>query len=83
MVRAGIEKSKNKISEIVLAGGSAMIPKIQSLVKDYFNGREPNIRVKPDEVIALGASVHVHSLYISDFITFTAEVFVSLCHIYT
>ena len=61
MVRAGIERRKNKINEIVLVGGSAMIPKIQSLVKDYFDGREPNIRVKPDEAMAPGAAIHVHS----------------------
>lgn len=48
-----------------------MIPRIQSLVKDYFDGREPNIRVKPAEAMALGAAIYVHSPY-SDFITFTA-----------
>ncbi|OEL31771.1 Luminal-binding protein 5 [Dichanthelium oligosanthes] len=60
MVQAKLEKSKNKIDEIVLVGGSVMIPKIQRLVKDYFDGREPNIRVKPDEAVALGAAYHVH-----------------------
>jgi heat shock protein 5 len=40
-----------------------MVPdtKIQRLFKDYFDGREPNVRVKPDEAVALGAAVHVHS----------------------
>ncbi|CAL4896857.1 unnamed protein product [Urochloa decumbens] len=60
MAQAGLER-RSKIDEIVLAGGSAMIPKIQRLVKDYFGGREPNIRVKPGEAVALGAVVYVHS----------------------
>ncbi|TVU50909.1 hypothetical protein EJB05_02306 [Eragrostis curvula] len=59
MVDAELEK--NMIDEIVLVGGSTMIPKIQKLVKDYFGGKAPNIRVKPDEAIALGAAVLVHS----------------------
>ncbi|CAN6344444.1 unnamed protein product [Urochloa humidicola] len=60
MAQAGLERRKSKIDEIVLVGGSTMIPKIQRLVKDYFGGREPSIRVKPDEAVALGA-VYVHS----------------------
>ncbi|GJM87971.1 hypothetical protein PR202_ga03983 [Eleusine coracana subsp. coracana] len=55
------ELEKNMIHEIVLVGGSAVIPKIQKLVKDYFGGKDPNISVKPDEAIALGAAVIVHS----------------------
>ncbi|GJM87974.1 hypothetical protein PR202_ga03986 [Eleusine coracana subsp. coracana] len=55
------ELEKNMIDEIVLVGGSAVIPKIKKLVKDYFGGKEPNISVKPDEAIALGAAVIVHS----------------------
>ncbi|CAL4896859.1 unnamed protein product [Urochloa decumbens] len=61
MAQAGLERRKNNIDEIVLVGGSVVIPKIQRLVKDYFGGREPNIRVKPDEAVALGALVYVHS----------------------
>ncbi|CAN6344441.1 unnamed protein product [Urochloa humidicola] len=61
MVQAGLERRKNRIDEIVLVGGGAMVPKIQKLVKDYFGGRQPNVSVKPDEVIALGAVVYVHS----------------------
>ncbi|TVU50899.1 hypothetical protein EJB05_02296, partial [Eragrostis curvula] len=59
MVQA--KPGKNKIHEIVLVGGSTMIPKIQKLVRDYFGGKEPNIRIKPDEAIALGAAVLVHA----------------------
>ncbi|GJN13751.1 hypothetical protein PR202_gb00493 [Eleusine coracana subsp. coracana] len=55
------ELEKNMIDEIVLVGGSAVIPKIQKLIKEYFGGKEPNISVKPDEAIALGAAVIVHS----------------------
>ncbi|CAN6357667.1 unnamed protein product [Urochloa humidicola] len=61
MAQAGLERRKSKIDEIVLVGGSTMIPKIQRLVKDYFGGREPSIRVTPDEAVALGAAVYVHS----------------------
>jgi heat shock protein 5 len=57
VAQAGVERRKSKIDEIVLVGGSAMIPKIRRLVKDYFDGREPIIRVKPDEAVALGAAV--------------------------
>ena len=60
--RGGIKWSKSKIGEIVMVGGSAVIPRIQNLVRDYFDGREPNIRRKPDEAMALGAALYVHSL---------------------
>ncbi|XP_062201838.1 luminal-binding protein 5-like [Phragmites australis] len=61
MVGAELERSKNSVDEIVLVGGSTMIPKIQKLVKNYFGGKEPNIMVKPDESIALGAAIIGHS----------------------
>merc|ERR1719445_3016043 len=48
---------KNQIDEIVLVGGSTRIPKIQKLVKDFFNGKEPNRGVNPDEAVAYGATV--------------------------
>merc|ERR1712156_462298 len=48
---------KNEIDEIVLVGGSTRIPKIQQLVKDFFNGKEPNRGVNPDEAVAFGAAV--------------------------
>jgi len=48
---------KNEINEIVLVGGSSRIPKIQQLLKDYFNGKEPNRGVNPDEAVAYGAAV--------------------------
>lgn len=49
--------SKNEVHEVVLVGGSTRIPKIQQLVKDFFNGKEPNRGVNPDEAVAYGAAV--------------------------
>ena len=48
---------KDDIHEIVLVGGSTRIPKVQELIKDYFNGKEPNKGVNPDEAVAYGAAV--------------------------
>lgn len=48
---------KSEINEIVMVGGSTRIPKIQQLIKDYFNGKEPNKGINPDEAVAYGASV--------------------------
>jgi len=51
------ELSKKEIDEIVLVGGSTRIPKIQQLVKDFFNGKEPSRGINPDEAVAYGAAV--------------------------
>ena len=48
---------KSEISEVVLVGGSTRIPKVQTLIKDYFNGKEPNKGINPDEAVAYGAAV--------------------------
>ena len=48
---------KNQIDEMVLVGGSTRIPKVQQLLKDFFNGKEPNKGVNPDEAVAYGAAV--------------------------
>jgi len=48
---------KNEINEIVLVGGSTRIPKVQQLIKDFFNGKEPNRGINPDEAVAYGAAV--------------------------
>ncbi|KAJ3085235.1 70-kilodalton heat shock protein, partial [Quaeritorhiza haematococci] len=48
---------KSKVDEIVLVGGSTRIPKVQKLVSDYFNGKEPNKSINPDEAVAYGAAV--------------------------
>ena len=42
-------------------GGSTRIPKVQALIKEYFNGKEPNKGVNPDEAVAYGAAVQVGS----------------------
>nr|QII80538.1 heat shock protein 5 [Branchiostoma japonicum] len=49
--------SKNEVHEIVLVGGSTRIPKIQQLVKEFFNGKEPSRGINPDEAVAYGAAV--------------------------
>jgi heat shock protein 5 len=48
---------KHEVHEVVLVGGSTRIPKVQQLLKDYFNGKEPNRGVNPDEAVAYGAAV--------------------------
>ncbi|CAL1269378.1 unnamed protein product [Larinioides sclopetarius] len=48
---------KKDIDEIVLVGGSTRIPKIQQLVKEFFNGKEPSRGINPDEAVAYGAAV--------------------------
>lgn len=48
---------KSSVHEIVLVGGSTRIPKIQKMVSDFFNGKEPNKSINPDEAVAYGAAV--------------------------
>ncbi|XP_027114674.1 luminal-binding protein 5 [Coffea arabica] len=52
---AGLEKTD--IHEIVLVGGSTRIPKVQQLLKDFFDGKEPSKGINPDEAVAYGAAV--------------------------
>ncbi len=40
-------------------GGSTRIPKVQQLVKEFFNGKEPSRGINPDEAVAFGAAVQV------------------------
>lgn len=49
--------SKNEVHDIVLVGGSTRIPKIQQLLSDFFNGKELNKSLNPDECVAYGATV--------------------------
>jgi len=51
------ELSKSEVDEIVLVGGSTRIPKVQQLLKEYFDGKEPSRGVNPDEAVAFGAAV--------------------------
>ena len=46
------------LDEVILVGGSTRIPAVQDLVKQL-TGKEPNVTVNPDEVVALGAAVQV------------------------
>jgi len=48
---------KSEIDEIVLVGGSTRIPKIQKMVKDFFDQKEPSRGINPDEAVAYGAAV--------------------------
>ncbi|KAI6231913.1 Heat shock protein 70-C [Aphelenchoides besseyi] len=48
---------KDQIDEIVLVGGSTRIPKVQQLLKEFFNGKDPSRGINPDEAVAYGAAV--------------------------
>ncbi|KAH8055276.1 hypothetical protein JL722_8175 [Aureococcus anophagefferens] len=48
--------AKTEIDELVLVGGSTRIPKVQSLLKDFFGGKEPSRGINPDEAVAYGAA---------------------------
>merc|ERR1712209_71252 len=49
--------SKKEVDEIILVGGSTRIPKVQQLIKEFFNGKELSKGVNPDEAVAFGAAV--------------------------
>jgi len=49
--------SKKQVDEVVLVGGSTRIPKIQSMLAEFFNGKEPCKSINPDEAVAYGATV--------------------------
>jgi len=51
-----------EVNDVVLVGGSTRIPKVQALVQEYFNGKELNKSVNPDEAVAYGAAVQAHIL---------------------
>ncbi|XP_057436455.1 heat shock cognate 70 kDa protein 2-like [Lotus japonicus] len=48
---------KNSVHDVVLVGGSTRIPKVQSLLQDFFNGKELCKSINPDEAVAYGAAV--------------------------
>lgn len=54
---ADAKVSENDIDEVILVGGSTRIPAVQSLVKRLTGGKEPNMTVNPDEVVAVGAAI--------------------------
>jgi len=48
---------KGSVHEVVMVGGSTRIPKVQELISQFFNGKEPNRSINPDEAVAYGAAV--------------------------
>merc|ERR1712031_94058 len=52
---SGIDK--RGVHEVVLVGGSTRIPKVQSMIQEFFNGKEPCKSINPDEAVAFGAAV--------------------------
>lgn len=56
-VLADANVKKEAISDVVLVGGSTRIPKVQELLKEFFNGKEPSKGINPDEAVAFGAAV--------------------------
>jgi len=52
---SGIDK--RSVNEVVLVGGSTRIPKVQQLISEFFNGKEPCKSINPDEAVAFGAAV--------------------------
>jgi len=53
----GQKMAKEQINQIVLVGGSTRIPKVQQLLSEFFNGKELNRGINPDEAVAYGAAV--------------------------
>merc|ERR1719213_1569894 len=49
--------AKNRVHDVVLVGGSTRIPKVQAMLSDFFNGKEPSREINPDEAVAYGAAV--------------------------
>uniref|UniRef100_A0A336M731 Heat shock 70 kDa protein cognate 4 n=1 Tax=Culicoides sonorensis TaxID=179676 RepID=A0A336M731_CULSO len=54
---------KGQINDIVLVGGSTRIPKVQKLLQDFFNGKDLNKSINPDEAVAYGAAVQAAILH--------------------
>jgi heat shock 70kDa protein 1/2/6/8 len=54
--------SKEQIDELVLVGGSTRIPKVQKMLSEYFNGKDVNKKVNPDEAVAHGAAIQAANL---------------------
>merc|ERR1711937_520754 len=52
-----VKLSKNEVHEVVLVGGSTRIPKVQELLSQFFNGKDLNKSINPDEAVAYGAAV--------------------------
>lgn len=68
---------KAQIHDIVLVGGSTRIPKIQKLLQDFFNGKELNKSINPDEAVAYGAGMASVCLEIEQQLSCTTELLMS------
>lgn len=53
---------KNDIDEIILVGGMTRVPIIRENIKNFFNGKEPNSTINPEEAVAIGASIQGYKL---------------------
>lgn len=51
------ELSQDDVDEVVLVGGSTRIPKVRQIIKDYFNGKEPNVSIDPELAVATGVAI--------------------------
>ncbi|KAL3757647.1 hypothetical protein ACHAWU_009492 [Discostella pseudostelligera] len=56
-VLADAEMDVEDVHQIILVGGSTRIPKVQALITEFFNGKEPNRGMNPDESVAVGAAI--------------------------
>eukprot|EP01127_Copromyxa_protea_P023146 TRINITY_DN85_c0_g1_i2.p1 TRINITY_DN85_c0_g1~~TRINITY_DN85_c0_g1_i2.p1 ORF type:complete len:575 (-),score=176.70 TRINITY_DN85_c0_g1_i2:57-1607(-) len=56
-VLADSKIDKSRVHEVVLVGGSTRIPKVQQLLQDFFNGKQLNKSINPDEAVAYGAAI--------------------------
>jgi L1 cell adhesion molecule like protein len=59
---ADAKLDKASIDEIVLVGGSTRIPRVQKLLQDFFNGKQLNMSINPDEAVAYGAAIQAATL---------------------
>lgn len=66
------KRDKSQVDEIVLVGGSTRIPRLQRLLEDFFNGKQLNKSINPDQAVAYGAAtqaailIHDKSGYVDD-----------------
>ena len=52
-----VDLPKEYVDEVVLVGGSTRIPRVRQLIKDYFNGKDPNVSIDPELAVATGVAI--------------------------
>ncbi|TVU47543.1 hypothetical protein EJB05_07148, partial [Eragrostis curvula] len=57
-----VKMDKDAIHDVVLVGGSTRIPKVQNMLREFFNGKEPSRTINPDEAVAYGAAIQASIL---------------------